>query len=316
MMTSNKWILSLVSAFSMIPCEVQAHFFFAELDQAECPSQVLVTFSEPGMDSHMEFVAGRVNEMVVYQPTFAGGTVDQTVIPLEDKNGYSTAHIESGVLDESRPSFMTGYLDYGEFHGSNLQYTFSAQTFTELHPEDDWKTYFHHFLPTLGTGVFRIALRNYGAPYEVVVGGFDDLTTPIHVCLFSSNGKSMGCTTDSTAGKNHIMVESTEPLRDCEKYFALANATVVDETGSTTSYWSSTSVYMKGESCESRVAAASKTSTWFVSGFVVVVLIGFFVRKKLSSAGTSMVADVGIHDSETPRYLDVATEDEKTIELA
>jgi len=336
MMTyNNKWVLTLVTAFSVLSsevAEVRAHFLFAELDQAESPSQLLVTFSEPGMDSHMEFVSGRVNEMTIYQPTSPerGSTTDQTVIQLEDKNGYSTANmIENGIslLDESRPSYTTGYLDYGPFRemkNADLQYTFSAQTFTSMHPEDDWKNYFHHFLPTLGTGVFRIALRNYKAPYEVVVGGFEDLTTPIHVCLFSSNGKRMGCTTDTTAGKNHIMVDATETLRDCEQYLALANATVVEgegETASTTMYWASTSVYMKGESCKSRAAFASGfqangTSTWFVLGFFVMIVIGCCVRNKSAKAGTSMVAGVDVDDSERSRYRDGITEDEKTIELA
>lgn len=133
--------------------------------------------------------------------------------------------------------------------------TFGAQTFTEMHPKDDWETYFHNFLPTLGAGVLHIALRKYGPPYEVVVGGFDNLTISIQVCVFSLNGKSMGYTTDSMAGEGYIMVECTETLRNCKNYFALANAAVVDgdaETDSITMHWSSISVYVKGESCESR----------------------------------------------------------------
>lgn len=184
--------------------------------------------------------------------------------------GYLSAPLPSWLSSSSsnnhgisRPLLVTGYLDFGDWGEGDapkkdLQYTFSAQTFS-TNPSDDWKNFFHNFRDMEGytdafptAQPFAIALRNYGPPYEVVARGVSD-TTVIDVCLYEGNGsnRKVGCASGTTEGKNHIMIDSinddNERLNPCETYFALANATGIEEgTGKAQSLWSSTSVVWNG----------------------------------------------------------------------
>eukprot|EP00585_Thalassiosira_rotula_P013594 CAMPEP_0196131646 /NCGR_PEP_ID=MMETSP0910-20130528/1558_1 /TAXON_ID=49265 /ORGANISM="Thalassiosira rotula, Strain GSO102" /LENGTH=550 /DNA_ID=CAMNT_0041391129 /DNA_START=183 /DNA_END=1835 /DNA_ORIENTATION=- len=200
----------------------------------------------------------------------------RVVLPLLSDDaaeyGYLSAPLPSWLSSSSssssnnhgrRPLLVTGYLDFGDWGEGDapkkdLQYTFSAQAFS-TNPSDDWKNFFHNFRDMEGytdafpaAQPFAIALRNYGPPYEVVARGVSD-STVIDVCLYEGNGsnRKVGCATGTTEGKNHIMIDSIddddERLNPCETYFALANATGIEEgTGKAQSLWSSTSVVWNG----------------------------------------------------------------------
>jgi len=181
--------------------------------------------------------------------------------------GYLSAPLPSWLSSSSnnnhgRPLLVTGYLDFGDWGEGDapkkdLQYTFSAQTFS-TNPSNDWKNFFHNFRDMEGytdafpnAQPFAIALRNYGPPYEVVARGVSD-STVIDVCLYEGNGsnRKVGCASGTTEGKNHIMIDSidddNERLNPCETYFALANTTGIEEGGKAQSLWSSTSVVWNG----------------------------------------------------------------------
>lgn len=154
-----------------------------------------------------------------------------------------------------QPAFLTGFLDYGDFHGSDLQYTFSAQL-SSTNPPDDWKNFFHPFAWLDGDGKeestrFMISLRNYGPPYEVVVNGVS-VTTPISVCLYEyETNNKLGCVQGTTKEAGHILIDSiSETLKPCNTYFALANATLPADEGKSKRLWSSTSVTWNGPCSE------------------------------------------------------------------
>ena len=207
-------------------------------------------------------MGGRVQQLSVIGPDSGPLTLD-----LSDGAGYLSASLPNA----NGPRLITGFLDFGDFGEDDapkkdLQYTFSAQTFS-TNPFDDWIIFFHNFKDMVSYTEafpeyqpFAIALRNYGPPYEVVVRGVSE-NTVVDVCLYEGNGsnRKIGCGKGNTEGTNQLMIDSiSEILNPCETYFALANTTGVDfETGEAQTLWSSTSVTWNGPCAKSSPRAVT-----------------------------------------------------------
>lgn len=320
---------------------VQAHFIFTKLvPEGQDGQSAHVFFSEPVAmgGKGINFLGGRVQQLSLIGKDSGVQTLS---LSLSDQSEYMAGALPPSLSSPDGPLLVTGFLDYGDFGEGgapkkDLQYTFSAQTFS-TNPAEDWKNFFHNFKDMDGyteafpdEQPFAIALRNYGPPYEVVVRGVSD-TTIIDVCLYEGNGsnRKVGCVQGTTEGKNHLMIDSisdTEILNPCETYVALANTTGTDEeTGKEKRLWSSTSVTWNGPCARSAhtqalatsVTLSNSTQQQFLAGLLVSLTIFTLMNLARNKLKSVKYYNFYYMSEENGSYSDTNNEEEpKTMEMA